>query len=682
MNPLLSSFNTPFATFPFDLISLEHLREALTQGMIDEKEEISRITQQCEAPTFENTILPFENAGKVLERATTLMYNQLSALHSEDLEKLSEEMSPLLTEHSSDIMLNHELMLRVKAVKEQSDDLDDEEKALVDKVYEAFERSGATLSDADKLIYRDIRKQLSELTLKFSSNLLAETNDYKLHVTDEHDLDGLPPLQVQNALQLAKEQELEGWVFTLHAPSFIPFMSYASNRTLRQQLYTAYNTRCSRLNKHSNIDIVRKIVNLRLQLANVLGYPDYASFVLKRRMAKDSNQVMTFLDDLKSHYLEPARNEVAEVQRFARQYEGDDFVLQPWDFAYYSRWMKQERYHLDPESLRPYFPLPQVIRGVFSLAGRLYGLTFTENASIQVYHPDVKAYEVRDSDGTFLAVFYADFYSRSSKQGGAWMTNYQEQDADHRPHVAIVTNFTPPTAENPSLLTFEEVETFLHEFGHALHGMLSRARFASLSGTNVFWDFVELPSQFMENFAAEPDFLLTFAKHYKTGEPLSDETVQLIRESRQFHAAWACIRQLSFGYLDMSFYMRRESLSPAEDLFRYEADVWHSLQLLPRLSEACMSVQFGHIMSGGYAAGYYSYKWAEVLDADAFAAFQEEGIFNPETAKRFRHCILEKGATAPPEQLYRNFRGHAPTSEALLRRDGICVASSPSLHQN
>lgn len=671
MNPLLSPFTTPFATFPFENITLDHLREALTQGMADEKEEILRITRQSEAPTFENTILAFENAGKLLERATTLMYNQLSAVHSAELEVLSEEMSPLLTEHSADIMLNRALMLRVEAVKRQADSLDDEEKALVDKVYEAFERSGATLSEGDKTTYREIRKKLSELTLKFSSNLLAETNDFKLHVTEEKDLDGLPPLQVQKARQLAQEQGKEGWIFTLHAPSFIPFMAYAANRQLRRQLYTAYHTRCTHELHHCNIDIVREIVNLRLQLANVLGYTDYASFVLKRRMAKDSRQVMAFLDDLKSHYLEPAKAEVEDVQRFARRYEGDDFVLQPWDFAYYSRCIKQERYHLDPESLRPYFPLSQVIQGVFALAGRLYGLTFTENTSIQVYHPDVKAYEVRDRDGSFLAVFYADFFSRPSKQGGAWMTNYLEQDAEHRPHVAIVTNFTPPAADTPSLLTFEEVETFLHEFGHALHGMLSRTRFASLSGTNVFWDFVELPSQFMENYAIERDFLLTFARHFQTGEPLSDDTLRLIRESRQFHAAWACIRQLSFGYLDMALYTRSTPLSPQENLLDYEAEVWQPLQLLPRLPEACMSVQFGHIMSGGYAAGYYSYKWAEVLDADAFAAFQEEGIFCEATARRFRHCILEKGATASPEQLYQNFRGHAPTSEALLRRDGI-----------
>ena len=670
MNPLLQpTYGTPYNVYPFPDIQVAHIHEAIIEGMRVEKEEVQRIIENPEPPTFENTIIALENCGEMLERATSLMYNLLNAELSDQLETFSKEIASTLSEHGADIMLNPALFARVKAVKEQTLALDAEQQMLLNRTYEGFERSGATLDEEGKRKFRAIKKELSELSLKFSSNLLVETNAYQLFVDKEDDLAGLPQMQKDAARQAAQEHGHEsGWLFTLHAPSYVPFLTYADNRELRRQIYTAYNTRATHEGEHNNFAICERLINLRQELAKVLGYPDYASYVLKCRMARNEEKVMAFLDDLREKYLPHAKNEVAEIQAFARQLEGDDFDLQPWDFSYYSQKLKKQRFDFDPEALRPYFELSQVINGVFGLANRLYGITF-EEADLPVYHPDVKTYRVLDADGSFLAVFYADFFPRSTKQGGAWMTNYLEQAEGRRPHVSIVTNFTKPTATQPSLLSHSEVETFLHEFGHALHGILTNTRYASLSGTNVYWDFVELPSQFMENFAIEPAFLRTFARHYQTGEPLPEEWIQRIRDSRNFNVAWACIRQLSFGYLDMSLYSLRTPLTA--DLRQWEEDVWRPLQLLPRLSEACMAVQFEHIMSGGYSAGYYSYKWAEVLDADAFAAFQEAGIFDTETASRFRHTILEKGGTVPPDELYRQFRGKDASADALLRRDGL-----------
>ena len=670
MNPLLQpTYGTPYNAYPFPDIQVAHIHEAIIEGMRVEKEEVQRIIENPAPPTFENTILALENCGETLERATCLMYNLLSAERNDQLETLSEEIAATLSEHGADIMLNPALFARVKAVKEQAGGLDAEQQMLLDKTYEGFERSGATLDEEGKRKFRAIKKELSELSLKFSSNLLAETNAYQLFIDNEEDLAGLPQMQKDAAQQAAREHGHDtGWLFTLHAPSYVPFLTYADNRELRRQLYMAYNTRATHEGAHNNFAICERLINLRLQLAQVLGYSDYASYVLKRRMARSEERVIAFLDELLEKYLPHAQKEVAEIEAFARSKEGEDFVLQPWDFSYYSQKLKQQRFDFDPEALRPYFELSQVINGVFGLATRLYGITF-EEADLPVYHPDVKAYHVLDADGTFLAVFYADFFPRPTKQGGAWMTNYLEQAEGRRPHVSIVTNFTKPTATQPSLLTHDELETFLHEFGHALHGILANTRYASLSGTNVYWDFVELPSQFMENFAVEPAFLRTFARHYQTGEPLPEEWIQRIRDSRNFNVAWACIRQLSFGYLDMSYYMIHNPLHA--DLRQWEEKVWRPLQLLPRIPESCMTVQFGHIMSGGYSAGYYSYKWAEVLDADAFAAFQEAGIFDAGTASRFRHTILEKGGTIAPDELYRQFRGKEASAEALLRRDGL-----------
>ena len=668
-NPLLVPFHTPHETYPFDKISVRDIEEAILAGIERENEEIRQITEMDEMPTFENTILAMEQSGSLLERATTLMYNLLSANTSDELEELSERLASQLSSHNTDILLNKELFRRIKHVKDTVSGLNAEERMLLEKVYENFEHSGATLAEEAREKFREIRQELAELGLKFSSNLLRETNEYFLHLTQEEDLAGLPALQVQQAQHAAAERDLQGWVFTLHAPSYVPFMEYADNRALRKQMYLAYQCRCSHGGSNDNRDIVEKLVNLRLALANVLGYPDYAEYVLQHRMAKNEEIVLSFLEALLEKYLPHARREVAEIEKFARAIEGPDFTLEAWDFAYYAQKLKQAHYDFDPEALRPYFELSRVTEGVLHLAQQLYGIRFRESHDIPVYHPDVTAYEVFDADGSFLAVLYTDFFPRKSKKGGAWMTNYREQDEARRPHVSIVMNFTKPTPDKPSLLTLDEVETFLHEFGHALHGMLARTRFASLSGTNVYWDFVELPSQFMENYSTEKEFLLSFARHYQSGEPLPDELIRRIRESKNFNAAYACIRQLSFGFLDMAFYTRRQALHT--DLPAFEREVWQRMQLLPEVPEACMSTHFSHIMNGGYAAGYYSYKWAEVLDADAFSVFREEGIFNPATADRFRRCILEKGGTRRPEELYEAFRRQKPTMEALLRRDGL-----------
>ena len=515
---------------------------------------------------------------------------------------------------------------------------------------------------------------LSTLTLRFSQNHLKETNNYELNLTREEDLEGLPESVREAAAHTAQEKGETGWTFTLQAPSFVPFMKYSARRDLRKELYFAYNTQCTHDNEQNNLDIVKQLVNTRMQIAQLLGYTDYADYVLRKRMAEDSGHVYRLLDQLLEAYTPTAHKEVEEIEALAQETEGPDFKLMPWDFSYYGNKLRQKKYALDEEELRPYFELSRVIKGVFGLATRLYGITFKENPDIPVYHPDVKAYEVYDKDGSYLAVLYADFHPRAGKKSGAWMTSYKEQwteadGTDSRPHVSVTMNFTKPTPDKPALLTFSEVTTFLHEFGHALHGMFAHTRFKSMSGTNVYWDFVELPSQIMENFAIEREFLHTFATHYQTGENLPDEWIQRIIDSSNFNVAYACLRQVSFGLLDMAWYTRR---TPFEgDVRAYEQEAWKRVQILPTVPETCMSVQFGHIMSGGYAAGYYSYKWAEVLDADAFSVFKEKGIFNTETAQSFRDNILSKGGTEHPMTLYKRFRGQEPTIDALLKRNGI-----------
>lgn len=658
------------------------LRPLIMQGMDEEMHEVEAIVNNAEAPTFANTIVALSNTGENLERATAVMYNLLSAETNDELEELANELAPKLSEHSNNIMLNAKLFERVKAVYDaETNQLEGEDKMLLDKTYEGFERSGATLSADDKLRFREITSQLSEKTLKFSQNVLKETNNFILHITNENDLAGIPEIHRNAARHEAETRNKEGWVFTLHAPSFMPFMMYADNRTLREKMYRAYNSRCTHNNEYNNFEIVRSIVNLRREVAQILGYEDYADYALRRRMAQNASNVYKLLNDLITHYLPRAKEDVAEVEKKAQQLEGSNFKLQPWDFSYYSQKLKHELYDYDPDMLRPYFELSQVQKGVLGLATRLYGITFKRNEKLPVYQKDVIAYDVYDKEGAYLAILLVDFFPRESKKGGAWMTNYRDESCAEptnvkvlptnstRPVVSVTTNFTKPTANTPALLTLGEVETFLHEFGHALHGIFAMTHYASLSGTSVYWDFVELPSQFMENYATEPEFLGTFAHHYQTGEPLPQAYIDRIRKSRNFQSAYACMRQVSFGLLDMAYYTLRTPLTA--DIKTFEDEAWKRVQLLPQVADACMSVEFGHIMSGGYAAGYYSYKWAEVLDADAFSLFKEKGIFNESVAQSFRQNILSKGGTENPMDLYTRFRGQAPTINALLKRDGI-----------
>lgn len=679
MNPLLYlTYNTPHDTFPFADITPEGIEEAINAGIKAEDDEVRSIVEQDEAPTFENTIVALAKSGEMLERATTVMYNLLSANTSDALEELAERMAPVLSEHSNSILLNEDLFKRVKAVHDTYQPTNAEDAMLLEKTYEGFERNGVNLPEDKKKRYSEIKAELSTLSLQFGQNNIRETNAFTLHVTDAAELEGLPESQMAAAAATAEEKGLEGWVFTLHAPSLHPLLQYCKNQELRRQMYMAANTRCTHDNESNNYGICRQIVNLRLELAQLLGHTTYAEYVLKNRMAQNVDNVMQLVDTLAETYLPAARREVAAIEAFAGR------PLEPWDFGHYSYLLQLRDYNVDAEMFRPYFQLDSVIEGVFGLATMLYGITFRESAEIPVYHPDVKAYEVFDADGTFLAVFYADFFPRENKQSGAWMTVYREQHLedgedgtlhDVRPHVSVVMNFTKPipatekTEGKPSLLTLGEVETFLHEFGHALHGMFARCRYSSLSGTNVYWDFVELPSQFMENYAIQPEFLRTFARHYQTGEVIPDELIERVRRARNFNVAYYCIRQLSFSYLDMSYYNRTSPLTA--DILQHEHDAWQHVQLLPQAEGACMTVQFGHIMGGGYAAGYYSYKWAEVLDADAFEAFAEHGIFDRTTADAFRRKVLSKGGTVHPAQLYRDFRGHDATIDALLRRDGI-----------
>ena len=675
-NPFLQPYHTPHGTVPFDKITLTDYEPAIREGMRREDEEIKQIIDNPEEPTFANTIQALEQSGELLERVTTVMFNLMSAETCDELEAIAEKLMPELSEHSNNISLNEALFKRIKQVHDAQDQLTltPEERRLLEKTYDGFVRSGANLSDADKETYRKLSMELSTLTLRFSQNHLKETNNYELHLTAAEDLKGLPESAVEAAAHTASEKGKTGWIFTLQAPSYVPFMKYCDNRELRRKLYMAYNTQCTHDNEQNNLDIVRRLVNLRMQLAQLLGYADFADFVLRKRMAENSQHVYRLLNQLLEAYTPTAQKEVEEVTELAQQSEGPGFKLMPWDFSYYSDKLRKIKYALDEEELRPYFELNQVKAGVFGLATRLYGITFKENKDIPVYHPDVKAYEVYDKDGSFLAVLYTDFHPRAGKKSGAWMTSYKEQwmednGNDSRPHVSVTMNFTKPTPDKPALLTFSEVTTFLHEFGHALHGMFARTRFKSMSGTNVYWDFVELPSQIMENFAIEKEFLNTFARHYQTHEPLPDELIQRIIDAANFNVAYACLRQVSFGLLDMAWYTRHTLFEG--DVQAYEREAWKRAQILPQAEDTCMSVQFGHIMSGGYAAGYYSYKWAEVLDADAFSVFKDKGIFNTEIAQSFRDNILSKGGTEHPMVLYKRFRGQEPTIDALLKRNGI-----------
>ncbi len=679
INPFFEEYGTPHNTIPFHKIRLEDYEEALMEGIRRDDEEIQLITGNPDEPTFDNTLI-FKDETKgehyydLLDRASQVMACMMSCETNDEMEALAQKMSPILTKHANDVSMNPELFRRIKYVYEKHRELTPEETRLLENAYKGFVRSGALLNEEDKEKLRKLTEEVGLLTLQFSQNLLKERKAFEMHITDEEQLDGLPDTARDAARMEAKQREKDGYVFTLDFPSYSAFLTYSTKRELRKKMYMAYNTLCTKDNSENNIDICKRLVNLRREIAQLLGYKTYADYVLEERMATNATNVYDLLDRLVDAYKPTAEKEQEELKTIARKMEGDDFEMMPWDMSFYSHKLKMECYNLDAEMLRPYFQLDKVIDGVFGLATTLYGITFKENAEIPVYHPDVKAYEVFDKNGEYLAVFYADFFPRKGKQGGAWMTEFQGQWIDRkgnniRPHVSVVMNFTKPTEEKPALLTLGEVETFLHEFGHSLHGMFANTRFASMSGTNVWWDFVELPSQFMENYSIEKEFLNTFAFHYKTGEPMPDELIERIVNSRNFMVATACLRQVSFGLLDMAYYTKETAFE--DDIIPFEKNAWEKAILGKQLEDTCMTVQFSHIMAGGYAAGYYSYKWAEVLDADAFAVFKREGIFNPDTAQRFRDCILSKGGTDHPMTLYKNFKGAEPTIDALLERNGI-----------
>ena len=689
-NPFFEPYNTPHDTAPFDRIRMEDFEEAMLEGIRRDDEQIERIINNPAKPTFDNTIISVDDEKDkegyydLLGRVSTVFFNLLSAETNDEMDALAQKMSPILTKHANDIRLNERLFERVKYVHQHHRKLTAEEKMLLDNCYDGFVRSGALLDAAGKERLRQLTEEASMLGLQFSQNLLKENKAFTLHITDEAQLDGLPDTAREAAALAAKEQQKEGWVFTLDFPSYSPFMTYSTQRELRRQLYMAKNTECIHDNTENNLEICKRLINLRRELAQLLGHKTYADYVLKHRMAGNVRNVYKLLNNLIDAYKPTAIKEVEAIEKMARKLEGNNFKLEPWDFSFYSHKLQLQKYNLDAEMLRPYFELSKVIDGVFGLANRLYGITFKENKDIPVYHPDVKAYEVFDEDGSFLAVFYADFHPRKGKQGGAWMTEYQGQWKERidqkkpfgddnmrnvRPHVSVVMNLTKPTEEKPALLTLGEVETFLHEFGHSLHGMFANTRFESLSGTNVWWDFVELPSQFMENFSIEKEFLRTFAFHYQTGEPLPDELIDRIVKSRNFNVAYACMRQVSFGLLDMAYYTQKDEFTA--DIIQFEKKAWEKAMVLPQLPDTCMTVQFSHIMAGGYAAGYYSYKWAEVLDADAFSVFKKHGIFDKKTASSFRENILAKGGTENPMTLYKRFKGGEPTIDALLKRNGI-----------
>ena len=680
VNPFFLPYDTPHGTAPFNCISLADYEEAMMEGIRRDNEHIEKIINNPEEPTFENTIIPEDEVeGRkhyydLLSRVESVFFNMLSAETNDEMDALAQKMNPILTKHSNDLSLNPKLFERVKYVYEHHRELTPEEECLLKKCYDGFVRSGALLNEEGKDQLRKLTEEASMLSLQFSQNVLKENKAYALHITDEQQLAGLPETACEAGREAAKERDMDGWVFTLDAPCYVPFMMYSTQRELRKDLYMARNTLCIKDNDTNNLELCKRLINLRREMAQLLGYDTFADYVMKHRMATKVENVYKLLNELIEAYKPTAIKERAEVEALAKEMEGEDFQMEPWDVGYYSQLLKKKKYDLDPEMLRPYLELGNVIKGVFGLATRLYGITFKENKDIPVYHPDVKPYEVYDKDGSYLAVLYVDFHPRKGKRDGAWMTEFQgqwiERDGTNvRPHASLVMNFSKPTKDKPALLRLSEVETFLHAFGHSLHGIFANTRFESFSGTNVWWDFVELPSQFMENFAVEKEFLRTFAFHYQTGEPMPDELIDKVIASRNYGAAMACLRQVSFGLLDMAYYTHKDEFT--EDIIPFEKKAWEAAIIDEQRMDTCMTVQFSHIMSGGYAAGYYSYKWAEVLDADAFSVFKREGIFNQETAQRFRDNVLSRGGTEHPMTLYKRFRGQEPTIDALKERDGL-----------
>ena len=674
-NPFLSKYRTPYSTAPFDKIKTEHYEPAFEAGIRQHQQEIDAIVNQRSTPTFENTIEALDRSGDLLTRVSSVFFALLSAESNDEMMEISQRISPKLSEHSNNINLNEGLFQRVKAVYDNREEMNltPEQTMLLTETYNGFVRSGANLSGTDKERYRQLSSELSQLTLTFGQNVLKETNRFSMLLTDKKELEGLPQDIIEAAAELAREEGKEGWLFNLSYPSYVPFMKYSSRRDLREKMYRAYNSRCTG-GEYNNLDIMKRIAEVRLEIARLMGKNTYAEYALERRMAQNSQNVYNLLNQLLEAYTPTALQEVKEVQGFAIGKEGRNITLMPWDWSYYADKLKDAKYDLNDEMLKPYFELENVKKGIFGLATDLYGITFQKNEAIPVYHPEVEAFEVKDADGRMLAILYTDFHPRSGKRSGAWMTEFKGQwreknGEDSRPHITIVMNFSRPSGNQPALLTYDEVETFIHEFGHALHGMFANTTYPSLSGTNVYRDFVELPSQIMENWLSEKDFLDRFAVHYQSGEKIPEALVQKIRDAGNFNVGYACLRQLSFGLLDMAWHTITAPIDT--DVATFEKKATASTQILPAVEGAVTGAQFSHIFSGGYAAGYYSYKWAEVLDADAFALFKERGIFDKETATSFRKNILEKGGTEPPMELYKRFRGSEPSIEALMRRGGI-----------
>jgi len=670
MNPLLKKFKAA----PFSKIDNEHYLPAFKDLIERTKKEIDAIVRNNETPNFHNTIEALERTGEQLNLVSGIFFNLNSAETNDEIQRIAQEVSPLLTNFKNDLLLNEALFKKVKAVHSIKDklDLSPEQHMLLDKQYKGFARNGANLSEIDKLKLREIDAELSKLTLKFGENVLAETNAYEMHLTAEEELNGLPEGAKEAAAHIAEDRGKDGWMITLDYPSYIPFMKYAENRELRKILSLAFGSRAFKDNEYNNEANVLRVANLRHQRAQLLGYDSHAHFVLEERMAETPQKVTSFLNELMEKAKPAALREFHELEQFAKELDGID-KLQKWDSAYYAEKLKQKLFDLDDEILKPYFELEKVISGVFSVANKLYGLNFTETDEVDVYHKEVKTYNVTDADGAFVSLFYADFHPRPGKRNGAWMTSYRSQqikdEVNERPHISIVCNFTKPTASKPSLLTFNEVTTLFHEFGHALHGMLANTTYSGLSGTNVFWDFVELPSQILENWCYEKETLALFAKHYKTDEIIPMEYVEKIKESFTFHEGMQTLRQLSFGLLDMAWH--GADPSGIQNVKAFESKVFETTRLYPDTPETCMSTSFSHIFQGGYSAGYYSYKWAEVLDADAFEYFKKEGIFNKTVATRFRDYVLSRGGTQDPMELYVKFRGQKPNPDALLKRAGL-----------
>lgn len=674
-NPFFKKYDTPYQTPPFDKIKTEHYEPAFDEGIKQHNTEIEKIVNNTESATFANTIEALERSGNLLSRVSNVFFNLLSAESNDEMQQISQAVSPKLSEHSNNIYLNEKLFDRVKHVynKKESLNLTSEQERLLDETYDAFVNKGVNLSDADKIKYRELSSELSKQTLLFGQNVLKETNAYMLEIKDKSKLAGLPESVLDAAALKAKQKNTTGWVFDLTAPSYVPFMKYAEDRDLRKELYLAYNTRCINGGETDNKEVLRKIATLRMETAQLMGYKNYAEYVLRRRMAKNADNVYSLLNELLVAYRPVAVNEYQAVQRFADESDQEGFPIMPWDWAYYSEKLKDAQFDINDEMLKPYFELENVKKGVFGLATELYGITFKKNTQIPVYHPEVEAFEVFDADGKYLAVLYTDFHPREGKRGGAWMTEYKgqykENGIDSRPHISLVMNFTRPTETDPALITYDELTTFLHEFGHGLHGMFANGTYESLSGTNVYRDFVELPSQLMENWGNDKEFLDRFAKHYKTGELIPAELITKLKNAENFNIGYFCLRQLSFGFLDMAWYTMEEAYSG--DVISFEKKAWENTNILPVVDGTCMSAQFNHIFSGGYSAGYYSYKWSEVLDADAFSVFKEKGLFNKNVAQSFRDNILSKGNSEDPMTLYVRFRGQEPTVNALLERDGI-----------